>query len=136
MTLTMIFIGLLSGLGILFMLMKLDFWKVLGFDLYVDIAATALLMILYAGTLGGMVAAMVGGLQISVVLWSIKKLFGYLRPTVTRKGWKISVSWKTVPGVFYNRHMGAKGYYTRQQPSHPEPLLRRFGFNGRTSGGW
>ena len=71
MTLTMIFIGLLSGLGILFMLMKLDFWKVLGFDLYVDIAATALLMILYAGTLGGMVAAMVGGLQISVVLLSL-----------------------------------------------------------------
>jgi hypothetical protein len=130
---------MVSAFGLLVMLMKLDFWKVLGFDLYVDIAATALLMVLFAGTLGGMVAAMVGGLQISLILWGVKKLFGYMHPTrITRTGLKVRIEWATVPGLLYNKFMGGKGYYSKSAPkSAPkEKPLPRFTFNGRKQNSW
>ena len=107
----MIMIGIASALGILILLAKMDLWKLLGFDVLLDILATATLMIMYAGTLGGMVAAMIGGLFISIALLVIKKLFGYLKPNVTWKQFKPEVTWETVPGLLFNNQMQAKGYY-------------------------
>jgi hypothetical protein len=126
--LEMAIVGMVSAVALLIMLMKLDFWKVLGFDLYVDIAATGLLMVLFAGTLGGMIAAMVGGLQISVVLLVVKKAFGYMKPVrIKREGYKFKCEWKTVPGLFYNKHMGKKGYYSKSAPA-PEARDTRVPF--------
>ncbi|HIG43922.1 MAG TPA: hypothetical protein EYQ14_25830 [Gammaproteobacteria bacterium] len=116
--LEMAIVGMIAAVALLIMLMKLDFWKVLGFDLYVDIAATGLLMVLFAGTLGGMIAAMVGGLQISIVLLVVKKVFGYMKPVrIKRDGFMFKCEWKTIPGFLYNKHMGAKGYYSKSAPA-------------------
>jgi hypothetical protein len=69
----MITAGLISALGLLFLLFKFGVRRVITFDILIDIGATALLMVLFAGTFGGMMAAMVGGLIISVVLYVLKQ---------------------------------------------------------------
>lgn len=69
----MILAGLISAVGLLFLLFKFGVRRVIAFDIPIDIGATALLMFLFAGTFGGMMAAMVGGLIISIVLFVMKK---------------------------------------------------------------
>jgi len=68
----MIFAGVISALSILFLLFKFGIRRVISFDIPIDISTTVLLMFLFAGTFGGMMAAMVGGLFISVVLFAMK----------------------------------------------------------------
>lgn len=68
----MILAGVISALGLLFLLFKFGIRRVITFDIPVDIGMTALLMALFAGTFGGMMAAMVGGLIISVTLFVLK----------------------------------------------------------------
>jgi len=69
----MIMAGLISAAGILFLLFKFGVRRVISFDIPIDIATTGLLMFLFAGTFGGMMAAMVGGLSISIILFIMKK---------------------------------------------------------------
>ena len=68
----MIFTGIISALGLLFLLFKFGIRRVISFDIPIDITFTALLMFLFAGTFGGMMAAMIGGLIISVTLFVMK----------------------------------------------------------------
>jgi len=75
--------GLLTALGIIFLLYKVGFKKILGYDIYVDIVATLGLMYLFAGTYSGMMAAIVGGLFISVVLIIAKQAIGYEKLTLS-----------------------------------------------------
>lgn len=74
--------GGVSALGILFLLMKLDIRKVLYFDILTDISATVLLMVIFAGTFAGMMAAMFGGAMLSITLYALKKTIGYKKPTL------------------------------------------------------
>ena len=68
----MILAGTISALGLLFLLFKFGIRRVISFDIPIDITFTALLMFLFAGTFGGMMAAMIGGLIISVTLFVMK----------------------------------------------------------------
>tara|TARA_B100000902_G_scaffold66465_1_gene72872 strand:- start:1744 stop:2040 length:297 start_codon:yes stop_codon:yes gene_type:complete len=68
----MILAGALSAAGLLFLLFKFGIRRVINFDIPIDIGMTTLLMMLFAGTFGGMMAAMVGGLIISVTLYAMK----------------------------------------------------------------
>ena len=85
--------GIASATAILFLLFKFNIKKVLAFDIAVDIGSSALLVVLFAGTFAGMMAAVIGGAIISVVLYAIKRLKGYEKPI--RKGFK--VKWVSVP---------------------------------------
>ena len=76
--------GLLTALGIIFLLYKVGFKRVLGYDVIVDIVATIGLMYIFAGTYSGMMAAIIGGLFISVVLIIAKQFVSYK---------KLSCSW-------------------------------------------
>lgn len=69
----MITAGLLSAAGLLFLIFKFGVRRAISFDIPLDIACTGLLMFLFAGTLGGMMAAMVGGLAISITLLIMKR---------------------------------------------------------------
>jgi membrane protein CcdC involved in cytochrome C biogenesis len=69
----MILAGIISAAALLFLLFKLGISKVVSYDIPIDIAATGFLMAMFAGTYGGMMAAMLGGLIISVVLYVLKK---------------------------------------------------------------
>ena len=87
----MILAGLLSAAGLLFLIFKFGVRRAISFDIPIDIACTGLLMFLFAGTFGGMFAAMIGGLVISVTLFVAKyscmskpKSF----PTAHSGGWR------------------------------------------------
>jgi len=70
-----ILIGIGAALGLLLVLFKIGFRKVLHYDVIVDIALTGTLMIMFAGTFAGMVAAVAGGLTVSIILFVLRKLF-------------------------------------------------------------
>jgi hypothetical protein len=76
--------GLLTALGIIFLLYKVGFKHVLAYDVIVDMVATAGLMYMFAGTYSGMMAAIIGGLFISIVLIMAKYFVNYQ---------KLSFSW-------------------------------------------
>ena len=69
----MIFAGLIAALGLLFLLFKFGVRRIITYDIPIDITATVLLMVLFAGTFSGMMAAMFGGLVISVTLFVMKQ---------------------------------------------------------------
>jgi len=69
----MIFTGLLSAAGLLFLIFKFGVRRIITYDIPIDIAVTALLMYLFAGTYSGMIAAMVGGLVVSITLFIMKR---------------------------------------------------------------
>jgi len=67
--------------------------RVLWLDVPIDIASTALLVILFFGTFAGMMAAAIGGAIISVALFIIKKTIGHEKPR-----WdKYKFVWEHVP---------------------------------------
>ena len=69
----MIFAGLLSALGLLFLIFKFGVRRIIAYDIPIDIAVTALLMYAFAGTYSGMIAAMVGGIIVSITLYVMKR---------------------------------------------------------------
>jgi len=80
--------GIFSALAILFLLAKFDFKKVLWLDIPIDIASTALLIAMFAGTFAGMMAAVIGGCIISATLFTMKKLKGYKKPIRKKFGYE------------------------------------------------
>lgn len=69
----MILAGLLTAAAFLILLYKIGFKRVLKYDLFIDIAVTFFLMIIFAGTFAGMMAAIIGGLFVSIVLVVLKR---------------------------------------------------------------
>ena len=69
----MIFAGLLSALGLLFLIFKFGIRRVISHDIPIDITVTAFLVWAFAGTYSGMLAAMIGGLVVSITLFVMKK---------------------------------------------------------------
>jgi len=65
--------GLLSALGLLFLIFKFGIRRVVSYDIPIDVAVTGFLMWAFAGTYSGMMAAMIGGLVVSVVLYLLKR---------------------------------------------------------------
>jgi len=80
----MILAGIISAVGLLFIVFKFGVRRVLSFDIPVDIAVTALLMYTLAGTYSGMMAALLGGLIVSVVLFIMKQTMLREKPTLTK----------------------------------------------------
>lgn len=69
----MIIAGLLSALGLLFLIFKFGIRRVITYDIPIDILVTGFLMYAFAGTYSGMLAAMIGGLIVSVTLFVMKR---------------------------------------------------------------
>jgi len=85
--------GIFSACGILFLLAKMNIKRVLWLDVPIDIASTALLVVLFFGTFAGMMAAAIGGSIISIVLFVMKKTIGYEKPIWN----KYRFQWVDVP---------------------------------------
>ena len=69
----MILAGLLSAAAFLILMYKIGMKRLLSYDLVIDVLITFALMWLFAGTFAGMMAAIIGGLFVSVVLVVLKK---------------------------------------------------------------
>jgi len=65
--------GIIAAAGMLFLLFKFGVRKVINYDIFFDVLITFFLMIVLAGTFSGMIAALFGGLLVSVVLFIMKR---------------------------------------------------------------
>lgn len=77
----MIMTGFLIFLGTFLLLIKLPrrlMLRALKYDLTIDIAVSALVLIIHFGTFSGVMAATVAGLLTSLATSSMKRLFGYI----------------------------------------------------------
>lgn len=100
--------GLLTALAFFILIMKLrhnTIRRLLGFDIYLDIAATVIMMVAFAGTFGGMMAAIVGGLTFSIALVLAKHIYGYDKLVWINDTEHLlpTARWVSVPGLL-NRH--------------------------------
>ena len=69
----MMLAGIIAALGMLFLLFKFGVRKVITYDILFDVLITFFLVIVLAGTFSGMIAALFGGLIVSVVLFIMKR---------------------------------------------------------------
>jgi|ETNmetMinimDraft_16_1059900.scaffolds.fasta_scaffold449091_1 hypothetical protein len=70
-----IWVGIAAAAGILVILFKIGFRKVIHYDIPIDIMVTLALMWMFAGTYSGMIAAVTGGLFTSFILIALKRTF-------------------------------------------------------------
>lgn len=87
----MLLIGILSAFGLLLLVLKVGGRKVIGADIFVDIAITITLMVCFYGTYSGMVAAMLGGLAASIVLFIMKKTMVHEVIAVKKNKYKVPI---------------------------------------------
>ena len=87
----------MSALGLLLLVLKAGGRKAIGADIFVDVAITITLMVCFYGTYSGMVAAMLGGLICSIILFFMKKLMVHEVLKVKTNKYKIpKPEWQTV----------------------------------------
>lgn len=77
--------GLIAALGMLFLIFKFGIRKVISYDIFFDIAITGFLLWSFAGTYSGMMAAMFGGMLVSIVLFVMKRTMTHERLGFTKR---------------------------------------------------
>ena len=77
--------GLLTALGVIWILSRLNLKRVAGYAFAWDVGLTALLTFLFIGTFAGMVTGMLAGLIISIFLTGVKKTVGAERLKLKRE---------------------------------------------------
>lgn len=88
--------GLVASTSMLFLLVKLNLRRCLGYDWFFDIVITLFLAYLFTGTYAGMSAAMIGGLLLSVKLVILKKLVGAERVDIKSSWTQKTIVWVEV----------------------------------------
>ena len=81
----MIFAGILSASAMIFIMLKMNLKKLCGYDIYIDIGFTGLLAWMLSGTYSGMMAAIIGGIIVSIFLAFVKKVNGYSKLKLVNK---------------------------------------------------
>lgn len=79
----MILAGILGAAGMLALAYKIGIRKVINYDIFFDIVITSILMYSLAGTYAGMMAALVGGLMVTIVLYGLKQTMDREKLTFT-----------------------------------------------------
>ena len=93
----MLLIGIMSAFGLLLLLLKAGGRKIIGADIFADVAITITLMVCFYGTYSGMVAAMLGGLCASVTLFIMKKFIVHEVVAVKKNKHKLPIlKWEEV----------------------------------------
>jgi len=76
--------GLLTAIGVIWIMCRMNLKRIAGYALAWDIGITALLVFLFIGTYAGMVTGMLAGLIISAFLTIVKKTAGAERLGLAR----------------------------------------------------
>ena len=97
----MILAGILGAAGMLALAYKLGIRKVINYDIFFDIVITSILMYSLAGTYAGMMAALVGGLLVTIVLFALKLNIDREKLVFTKslKPPFITAKWITLPAT-------------------------------------
>lgn len=86
--------GAVTAAAIIFLLLKLDFKKVLYFEVAVDLIATVIFIIMFSGSYAGEMAAVSGAAFFSIFLYVSKRTMGYKKPS------RLFTKWTEVPGAW------------------------------------
>ena len=95
----MLLAGILGAAGMLALAIKIGIRKVINYDIFFDVVITSILMYSLAGTYAGMMAALVGGLMVTIVLYGLKLTIDREKLTFTKtfKPPFIHAKWTRVP---------------------------------------
>jgi len=77
--------ALLTGIGVCWILSRMNLRRVAGYALFWDVTTMAVLAFLFIGTYAGMVTGMAAGVLVSLFLTVVKKSAGAERLTLERK---------------------------------------------------
>ncbi len=87
--------GIMVFLGVALLFIKLPrriMLKALKYDLSIDIAVSAVVLLIHFGTFGGVMAATVAGLLTSIMTSAAKRMFGYIDGNLYYVGkWRLNV---------------------------------------------
>ena len=81
-------LALLKALALIVTMTCLDFYKVLGYDLWIDLAIGFGLLAIYHGSAHGMLIATMAGVIVTVVLRFFRWFMGYKRYSFVRMQWE------------------------------------------------
>lgn len=79
--------GIIAALAMVFLLLKTNLRRILGYDLAIDTSFTGLLAWMFAGTFSGMFAALIGGAIVSIFLYVSKIFIGAERYNFRKRQW-------------------------------------------------
>lgn len=82
-----LFMGFLTATALLVICFKLGIKKIVGYPVTADLTASAMFCVLMAGTLTGMMIAIIAGLAFSGMIWVIRRLTGYERYSIKQRAW-------------------------------------------------
>ena len=81
----MIEAGLISAIGLFFVLCRFNLRRICGYATLVDIVATGAFMWMFAGTYAGMMTGIFAGVLVSLALNVIRSIYGYDRARLVRR---------------------------------------------------
>ena len=90
--------ALLTAIGVIWILSRMNLRRVAGYALFWDVGIFALLTWLFIGTYAGMVTGMAAGVVVSLFLTGVKKTAGAERLALIRKNDEVvaRIRWKEV----------------------------------------
>lgn len=96
----MIEAGLISAIGLFFILCRFNMRRICGYATIVDVVATAGFCWIFIGTYAGMMTGIFAGVLISLTLNVIRTLYGYDRARLIRRSGDLmpSVVWQHTRG--------------------------------------
>lgn len=80
----MIEAGLISAIGLFFVLCRFNLRRICGYATLVDVVATAAFVFMFAGTYAGMMTGIFAGVCVSLALNVVRTLYGYDRAHLIR----------------------------------------------------
>lgn len=95
--LALVIVAIMTVLGALIMMQRLNLRRFLGYPNLVDLSFTILMLVLFAGTFSGMVAAGFASLFMSVLLGVLRSIIGAERLSIQRVGLvRFRIYWKRI----------------------------------------
>jgi hypothetical protein len=92
-----ILIALMTVIGLIIMMARLNLRRFLGYPNAVDIGATVVFTMLFHGSFAGMVVVGFASLFLSLTLWALRSSIGAERLAIRRgKYWRPILYWKVI----------------------------------------
>lgn len=86
--LTAIFMGFLSAIALVILMSRIDIRKFVGYPVIVDIIGSVLFAVIFAGTLTGMMVAVIAALTFSAIIFLVRLIMGYERFDIKSRSWQ------------------------------------------------
>lgn len=82
-----LFMGFLSAIALIIIMARISLRRFMGYPVAVDIVGSVLFAFVFAGTLTGMMVAVVAALVLSGAIWIVRAVSGYERFNFKTKQW-------------------------------------------------